>query len=176
MHIRTFRLWNWFGPEGEGRSLPAQRGPFTSVTDLHSIIDHMFDNAFQNLRPADGAAKGPTQGFFTPKLDIKASDAEYAVSAELPGVSEKDISLEVEDRTLILSGEKKEEHEDKKEGDGGYYRMERSYGSFRRALALPDDADIESVKADFKDGVLRVNIPRKTPVNEGKKSIAINSK
>lgn len=176
MHIRRFSPWNWFGPENEGRNLPAHRGPFTSAHDLHTFIDRMFDNAFQGRVLTDSPHGSVKQGFFTPKLDIKATDGEYAISAELPGVSEKDISLDVEDRTLILSGEKREEHEDRQEGEDGYYRMERSYGSFRRALALPDDADIDSVKADFKDGVLRVSIPRKTKEIEGKKNIAINSK
>lgn len=175
MNIRKFRPWDWLRQEEEGSNLPAQRGPFTSVSDFHTLIDRMFDSAFQGVWPVGAPVTGSTQGFFMPKVDIKASDTEYAVSAELPGVSEKDISLEVEGRTLVLSGEKREEHEDKKEGEGGYYRMERSYGSFRRVLALPEDADVETVKADFKAGILRINISRKSSVREDKKTITITS-
>jgi HSP20 family protein len=80
------------------------------------------------------------------------------VAAELPGVDEKDVSIEVSKNTLTISGEKKKEFEDKDEK--GVRHVERSYGFFQRALALPDDADIDSIKAGFSKGVLRVTIPR----------------
>jgi len=103
-------------------------------------------------------------------VDIAGSEKEYVISAELPGVDEKDIHVELRGDSLILSAEKRQEA--KSEGKG-FYRIERSYGSFQRVLAVPDDADTDAVKASYKKGVLTVTLPRKASIAPVSRRIAI---
>lgn len=98
---------------------------------------------------------------------LSATDTEYTVTAEIPGVDDKDVKLEIVDDTLTIRGEKKQEKEEKEKN---YYRLERSYGSFQRVLSLPDDVDQDGVKANFKKGVLTITLPRKAlPKPEAKR-------
>jgi HSP20 family protein len=104
---------------------------------------------------------------FTPQIDVVDTDKEIKVSAELPGLDEKDIEVSLTKETLTIKGEKKEEKEEKGKD---YYRSERSYGSFTRAIPLPVEIDAENVTASFKKGVLTVNLPKtKQAINETKK-------
>jgi len=106
-------------------------------------------------------------GLIKPTLDLGASDKEYTITVEVPGVSEKDIQLEIVNDILTIRGEKKQEEEEKKKD---YYRLERSYGTFQRVLSLPEDVDQNGVKATFKKGVLTITLPRKTlPESEVRK-------
>jgi HSP20 family protein len=91
-----------------------------------------------------------------PAIDVYEEDDTLKVRADLPGMKADDVKVEVSDGRVILSGERKQEHEEKGEG---FYRSERSYGSFRRMIPLPEDADIEKAEADFHDGELRIQIP-----------------
>jgi HSP20 family protein len=95
-----------------------------------------------------------------PTTEISYQDGNLVVSADLPGLSEKDVKVEINDDFLIIQGERKVE---KQEGDGGVRRTERRYGEFYRAIALPDGADAENARADFQNGVLRVTIPVAQP-------------
>jgi len=90
-----------------------------------------------------------------PSVDISETDTEVTVSADLPGLEEKDIQVTLENDVLTLKGERKHEHEEKKKN---YYRMEKSYGSFHRSVTLPEGIDKDNVKATFKNGVLNVKI------------------
>ncbi|WP_020585610.1 Hsp20/alpha crystallin family protein [Desulfobacter curvatus] len=91
------------------------------------------------------------------------AEKEYSISMEIPGVSKKEISIELLRNTLVIRGEKKQTHEDKNKN---YYRIERSYGAFQRTLSLPADADESRVDARFKNGILKITIPRlKTPTS-----------
>jgi len=85
---------------------------------------------------------------------------DYNLSIEIPGVSEKEISIEVLGNALVIRGEKNQTHEDQHEN---FYRIERSYASFRRTLPLPMDADQSRIKANFKNGILKISIPRSKP-------------
>lgn len=171
MDIKKWVPWNWFKKEeeGSGSSVPvlrAEKGMQRGYSDLspaayfHQEIDRMFDN-FLSAWPAFEAGHWldptVTNGMLKPTLDLSATDKEYVITVEIPGVDEKDVKLELSNDTLTIRGEKKQE---KKEKDKNYYRMERSYGSFQRVLSLPDDADQDSIKAKFKNGVLKVNINR----------------
>jgi HSP20 family protein len=91
-----------------------------------------------------------------PAIDVFEKDNALHVRAEVPGMDEKDITIEVQDDGLLISGEKKEEKEVKEEN---YYRSERSYGRFSRRISLPRAADIEKASARFKDGVLEIDMP-----------------
>jgi HSP20 family protein len=108
-----------------------------------------------------------------PSIDIAETDDALTVSADIPGLEEKDVQVSLEERTLILRGERRHEHEDKKKN---YHLIERSYGSFHRTISLPDGINHDDVKASFKNGVLKVRLgkvpgakssSRKIPVEAG---------
>lgn len=100
----------------------------------------------------------PGQRPWTPAVDIMETENELVLKADLPDVSMKDINIEVENGTLTLKGERKFEKETK---EVGFHRIERSYGSFARYFSLPETVDSEKVKADYKQGVLTVTLPKK---------------
>lgn len=93
----------------------------------------------------------------TPTVDMSETDKGYEVTAELPGLDEEDLDVNVTDDVLTIAGEKREEHEEKKKD---YYVQERRYGQFRRSLRLPQDADADKISARFNKGVLNVEIPK----------------
>ncbi len=95
---------------------------------------------------------------FSPRIDVKEDDASYEISAELPGLAEKDIDITVADGSLVLRGEKSEASEEK---EGKYFRQERIYGRFERAFHLPDGVEAEQIEAKFKNGVLTLLLPKK---------------
>jgi HSP20 family protein len=92
-----------------------------------------------------------------PAMDLVETDDNFVLRADLPGLGEDDVTIEFEDGTLTVSGERKAEHESKNEG---YYRVERAFGSFSRSLTMPKGIDPESVTASFDRGVLEVRIPK----------------
>jgi len=94
---------------------------------------------------------------WVPTADITEDDKEYLIKAELPDLKKEDVKVTVENGVLTISGERKFEKEQKEKK---YHRIERAYGRFVRSFALPDDADPGGVKADFKDGVLTVHLPK----------------
>ena len=98
--------------------------------------------------------RGMTQ--WSPQVEVRHNGNELTVCADLPGLSAKDIDIQVEDGILTISGERHQSSEDKKEG---YYRSERSYGSFSRSVALPDGVDEDQIRAKFDNGVLEVTVP-----------------
>lgn len=103
-------------------------------------------------------------------MDLGATEKEYTVCIETPGVDGKDIQLQITNNTLTIFGEKKQAVEEKKKH---YYRVERSYGSFQRVLSLPQDADQDKINAQFKKGVLTITIPRKSLTGSNVKQIQI---
>ena len=173
MSMKKWIPWNWFRKEEEdgGKSVPIQR---TSSEDrlpvlsgslgrFHQEIDRLFDQAFRGFDRSPFGFNRPifshmNDGMLKPTLDLGATDKEYTVSVEVPGVDEKDVKVEIANDTLTIRGEKKQEIEEKEKN---FYRMERSYGSFQRILSLPEDADQEAISATFKNGVLTVSMPRK---------------
>lgn len=92
-----------------------------------------------------------------PVVDVSEDDNNVHVTAELPGLEKDDFELEMEDNRLILHGEKKTDHEEK---DKNYFYSERSYGSFYRAIPLPCEVEVDKIKADYKQGVLKVELPK----------------
>src|SRR5204862_3138654 len=94
---------------------------------------------------------------WTPLADITEDDKEYLIKAELPEMKKEDVKVTVENGVLTISGERKFEKEEKKKK---YHRVERGYGSFVRTFALPEDADANKVKAQFKQGILEVHLPK----------------
>lgn len=184
MDIKKLAPWNWFKKEEEAEKiLPVVNKTRDShdysltgtLADLHQEVDRLFERVFKGWMPS--LFERPffsrmTEGLFKPTLDLGATEKEYTISVELPGVDEKDVKLEVLDDTLTIRGEKRQERE---ESDRNYYRIERSYGSFQRVLSLPEDADQENIKAVFKKGVLTVTLPRKALPRPEAKQIPIKT-
>lgn len=112
-----------------------------------------FDRFFNTL--FDAGRGSPRR--WVPAMDLAEADDHFVLKADLPGLSEDDVSIEIQDGTLTLSGERKAEHE---EHEKGWHRVERSHGSFSRSLSLPQGVDADAVTADFDKGVLSVRIPK----------------
>ncbi len=187
MDIKKLAPWNWLKKETEesggnvpvtrdGGSLVAHDGNVVSpVVQFRREVDRIFENFFRGsgLSPCESDLFSPltTTGLLKPQVDIGATEKEYVISVEVPGVMEEDVQVEVSGNTMTIRGEKRQEKEEKEKS---YYRMERSYGSFQRVLSLPEDVDQEGIKASFKKGVLSVTIPRKSLPGSQAKQIAIN--
>lgn len=95
-------------------------------------------------------------GIWSPPIEVKEADGRLSICAELPGLRKEDIKVELTPEGLVISGERRREQEEKR---GGIYRSERSYGSFRRTIPVPDEAQIDQAKASFENGILTVNVP-----------------
>jgi HSP20 family protein len=122
------------------------------VDTLQTEMNRVFDAFFGN-RPGNGG----TARRWVPAMDLVEDKNDLVLRADLPGLSEDDVDIEVKDGVLTISGERKTE--EKKEEEG-YYRVERAFGRFSRSLTLPDGIDPEQVKAKFDNGVLEVRIPK----------------
>jgi HSP20 family protein len=105
-------------------------------------------------------------------MDISEEADAYKLSAELPGMNEKEIEVAVTDGTLTLTGEKKQETEQK---DKDYYLSEREYGSFKRSFALPDSIDADKISADFAKGVLTITLPKKHAAKAAPKKVEVKA-
>jgi HSP20 family protein len=102
-------------------------------------------------------------------MDLVEEGDQYVLRADLPGLSEDDVKVELEDNVLTISGERKSEHEDR---DAGYYRIERATGAFSRSLTLPEGIDPDGIQASFDRGVLEVRVPK--PEERKPRRVAIN--
>jgi HSP20 family protein len=129
--------------------------PLRELSSLQSEMNRLFNTVFD--QPGAGGGNGGTLRRWVPAMDLVESDDHFILRADLPGLSEDDVKIELEDNTLTLSGERKTEHERNEEG---FYRIERAFGSFSRSLTLPRGIDPESVQASFDRGVLEVRIPK----------------
>ena len=128
--------------------------PVRELTSLQNEMNRLFTTFFDTPTNGNGET---TARRWIPAMDLVETDDHFVLKADLPGLAEGDVNLEVEDNVLTVSGERKAEHEDKREG---YVRVERSYGVFRRSLTLPEGIDPEGVTARFDKGVLEVRIPK----------------
>lgn len=136
----------------------------SDVWGLQSGINRLFD-AF--MSPLDTTE---TKAVMAPKLDVAELKDKFEIKAELPGMDEKDIDLSVEDGLLTISGEKKEEKEEK---DKGYYLKECSFGTFSRSVRLPDNIADDKIEAKFKKGVLTIDLPKKAIAQPKSRKISI---
>ena len=109
-------------------------------------------------------------GSFAPEMDVKETDKEVRVTAELPGMEEKDVEVTLTEGVLTIKGEKREEHDEEK---GDVFRSERRYGLFERSIALPNGIDANNAKASFKKGVLKVSLPKTPEAQSNRRRIAI---
>ena len=112
-------------------------------------FDRLFGSLFDN--------GGRQAQRWVPAMDLIEADDHFVLNADLPGLAEDDVAIEVQDNVLTISGSREAEHERKEKG---WYRLERSYGSFSRSLTLPDGVDAEKVEANFDRGVLEIRVPK----------------
>jgi len=145
--------------------LGAWASPFGSL--FHRWNDEM-DRFFEDVGFGRmGLSHGQQTGQWSPQIDVRRRGNELVIHADLPGMKKEDVSVEIRDDAVILQGERKEEHEEDREG---WYRSERNYGSFYRTVPLPEGTIADSAKAAFRNGVLEITL--QTPpheVNQGRK-------
>jgi HSP20 family protein len=135
---------SWFSP-GEFLS-----NPFSLMRRFSEEMDRTFGRFFsRGASEREGA-------FWTPAIEVREENGQLTVHADLPGLKPEDVKVEVNNDQLIIQGERKYEHEEKNKG---FYRSERRYGQFYRAIPLPEGAQTEQAKAQFKNGVLEVTLP-----------------
>jgi HSP20 family protein len=131
--------------------------PFREVSRLRSEMDRLWDDYFGPGR----RALRPMEEAWLPAVDVSETADKITVKAEIPGMEAKDIEISMVGDTLTIKGEKKAEREEKEEN---YHMIERSYGSFSRAMKLPGMVDADKVEATYKNGVLIVVLPKKEEV------------
>jgi HSP20 family protein len=132
--------------------------PFRDLSILQERMNRVFEDAavrgWKNDEPSATTS-------WSPAVDIYETDSEIMVQAELPGVDRKDIALQLENNVLTLKGDRRFEKETNQEN---YHRIERSYGGFSRAFTIPTIVDEDKIRADYKDGILKIALPKKEQV------------
>ena len=129
-----------------------RRDPFFNLSNWQDQVNRMFEAAFP------GRAEGSALTAWAPAVDIYETENELVLKADLPDVNEKDLDVRVENNMLTIRGERKFEQKVKEEN---YLRIERTYGSFSRSFSLPNTVNTESIKAEYKNGVLTVEMPKR---------------
>jgi len=159
---------------GRGRdNMPVRRGEVDPFRDLQQEMNRLFDDFFRGFPLAPRWGEGETAlAAFSPRVDVSETDKDVTISAELPGLNEKNVTVELDDSAVTIRGEKKEETEDKGKN---WYRREQSYGSFHRVVPLPAAVDGEKAKATFKKGVLEITVPKRGEEQTARKAITIES-
>jgi HSP20 family protein len=133
--------------------------PFRDLAGLQERMNRLFEESVRTR----GAASGQEEdwalgGSWAPPVDIFEQDGNIVLKAEIPGIEPKDVELRVENNVLTIKGERKLENEVKRES---YHRVERAYGVFTRQFTLPTTVDAENIKAEYKDGMLKVSLPKR---------------
>jgi HSP20 family protein len=193
MNLQKLNPWNWFKHEEDQSSyestIPVKKNDYAEqlnnrnpILELHSEIDKLFDRAFQGFGLSPLFKTGLNEGgllskvrrstLFVPDLNVSSDDKEYTIILEAAGLEQKDISIDLTDRRLVIKGNKQEEIENK---DKDFYRIERKFGSFQRILAVPEDAVVDGIKATMKNGLLTVKIPRAENQPSNSKKIEIEN-
>ena len=135
--------------------------PSRELSSLHAEINRLFSSFFETPGATGAAGRGDGNGSslrrWYPAMDLVETEDHFVLRADLPGIPEEDVKLELEDNVLTVAGDRKAEHEAKGEG---FYRVERATGTFSRSLTLPEGIDPEGVRASFDRGVLEVRIPK----------------
>ena len=144
--------------------------PFRDLLSLQERMNRLFSESYRS----GGGSQGHEDdwalgGSWAPAVDIYEQDGNIVLKAELPGLDPKDVDIRVENNTLTLRGQRKLDEEVKRDN---YHRVERAYGAFTRSFTLPNVVDTEKIKAEYKDGLLRVTLPKREEAKP--KQISIN--
>jgi HSP20 family protein len=166
MNLRSLTPWR-----GQSQSPATRDDDFDPFVSMRREMDRVFDTFFGAL---DGPARGLAGGWqaLSPALDIAETDKDVVVTAELPGLHEKDFELTLSGDVLTLKGEKKSQQEKK---DGGSHYVERRYGSFQRSVRLPFAATEDNVEANYDKGVLTVRIPKPAEAQNAVRRIPVKT-
>ncbi len=165
--------------QGTSRSMTEPGRQWDPFGSLHREMDELFNslrsNFWQGGRGSELASTWPSVGgeVMAPAVDIAEANGQYEVTAELPGMDPEQVEVKLADGRLTIKGEKKEEKEEEKEG---YYLSERRFGSFQRSFAVPEGIDPEKISAEFKNGVLKISIPKTPEAQQKEKRIEIQSR
>lgn len=127
--------------------------PFRELFEMQRSLNDFFENNLGKSMREETALNT-----WTPAVDIYEDESQFLLKLELPEMNKEDIKINLNDNTLSISGERKFENEEKRDG---YHRVERSYGQFYRSFTLPPNVNAETINAEYKDGVLRLNLPKK---------------
>jgi len=141
--------------------------PTRELDSLQTEMNRLFASFVEPGQPASGARR------WVPPMDLIEQPEHYLLTADLPGLSQEEIAIEFDGDVLSISGERTERHERK---DGGFIRLERPAGTFRRTLTLPDGVDPDTVEATYADGVLEVKIPKPEQRKPRRVEIAVGEK
>jgi HSP20 family protein len=145
--------------------------PVREIDSLQGEMNRLFSTFFDTPTTRSGAGNGGAASRrWLPAMDLIETDEHFVLKADLPGMTQDDVNIEVENNVLTVSGERKTEHEAKHEG---YYRLERATGAFSRSLTLPEGIDPEAVTATFDNGVLEVRIPKPVQAQPRKVQIGV---
>lgn len=139
---------------------------FGELVDMQQEMNRLFDDFFGERRT------GMAEGAWMPAVDISEDEQAILVKAELPGLTQEDIELNLQDNVLTLKGEKKQE---KKEDKDNYHQSECCYGSFTRSFTLPANVKQDDIQANFKDGVLQITLPKAEEVKPKKITVSASS-
>jgi HSP20 family protein len=129
--------------------------PVAELNTIQNEMNRLFNTYFD--QPNQTGRGNGTMRRWMPPMDLVETGDHYVLRADLPGLSDGDVNLQLEDNVLTLSGERKAEHEGRQEG---YYRLERAFGAFSRSLTLPDGVEPDAIEAHFDRGVLEIRIPK----------------
>lgn len=167
--------------KSEKTAAPASHAGWAPFESLRREIDRLFDDfhpfgwrlpvspsAFDFKLPRPSGAGWPV----VPAFDLAEKEKEYEITAELPGLDEKDVEIRLSNHSLTIKGEKKEEREEKQKD---YYLSERRYGSFYRSFQLPEGVDADKIDATFAKGVLTVKLPKTAEARKAEKKISIKA-
>jgi HSP20 family protein len=141
--------------------------PLRELSSLQNEMNRLFNTVFD--APTTTPGNGGAVRRWVPAMDLLETADHFVLRADLPGMTQEDVDIELEDGTLTVSGERKSEHEERQEG---FYRVERAFGSFSRSLTLPKGVDADGVSASFDNGVLEIRIPK--PEERKPRRIAIS--
>lgn len=155
-----------------GKHLPVRREPerlaLTLRDEVNRLFDEFFSRPFDLLNPWESLWE--SAGVFTPRVDVKETDREVVITAELPGLDERDVQVTLSGNLLTIRGQKKSEVEEQGQN---YYRVERSFGSFHRSIPIPVEVDENKIDAVLKKGVLTVTLPKTREAQQRRRLIPI---
>jgi HSP20 family protein len=140
--------------------------PFRDLVSIQDEMNRLFEDFFGHTP----VRAGWTEGVWNPSVDVSEDKDNVVIKAEMPGMTKDDVKISVQDNVLTLKGEKKQEKEEKEKN---YHRIERSYGSFCRSFQLPTTVKTDKIKANYKDGVLSVTLPKTEEVKPKEIPISI---
>ena len=143
-------------PRQSGTSLTTGSSPFSMMRRMLEDMDRMFFDFAGSGIPDVWSGSGTERNMWSPQVETFRRGDQLVIHADLPGLKKENVNVEVEDDTLLISGERQDEYNEERDD---FYRSERSYGRFFRAVPLPEGVDPKSVTAQFKDGVLEISLP-----------------